>query len=83
MKPRQPSAWTVVRSGNDEFPGNHYLRLNCARMCEIPLSTEGAKEANGTKRWGWNGDRHTPTVTPSIDCQKCGWHKTVVNGSAT
>lgn len=82
MKERQPDSWVVIRSGNDEHPGKPYLRLNCARVCEIPLSTDGAKEIGGVKRWGWNGDRHAPTVSPSINCQQCGWHKTVTNGVA-
>lgn len=82
MKERQPTAWAVIRSGDVEHPGKQYLRLNCARQCEIPLRREGAKEVCGIKAWGWDGNEGAPTVTPSIDCPQCGWHKVITNGIA-
>lgn len=82
MEERQPTSWTVIRSGDAEYPGKHYLRLNCRRQCEIPLNGDGAKEIGGVKAWGWNGNEQAPSVTPSIACEQCGWHKTITNGSA-
>lgn len=82
--PKQPTAWTVRLSGDSEWPGNPSLVLNCARECTIPLRADGPKEANGAKAWGWNGsmDAASVSVTPSIDCTECKWHKTITNGVA-
>ena len=30
--------------------------------------------------WQWNGDTKSPTLTPSINCQSCGWHGYLQNG---
>ena len=33
----------------------------------------------GIAQWEWNGDRSSPTFTPSINCTAC-WHGYVKNG---
>lgn len=31
--------------------------------------------------FGWDGNRDTPTITPSIGCDhRCGWHGNITNG---
>lgn len=57
-----------------------FLLLNCAAdpalRCQIPLR-QGEPRMGVSKVWGWDGKE---TVTPSIDCSKCGFHKTLTNG---
>lgn len=50
-----------------------FLALECGRDCKIPLR-HGV--ANATV-WGWDGKE---TVSPSVNCSVCGFHKTLVNG---
>lgn len=33
----------------------------------------------GIAQWGWDGDRASPTFTPSIDCKRC-WHGFIEKG---
>jgi hypothetical protein len=33
--------------------------------------------------WQWDGNREAPTLSPSIDCQICGWHGFIVAGTLT
>jgi hypothetical protein len=33
----------------------------------------------GKAHWGWDGNRESPTLTPSIDCGGC-WHGFIENG---
>jgi hypothetical protein len=32
------------------------------------------------KTWEMTGSEDAPTLSPSIDCQKCGWHGFIQNG---
>lgn len=34
----------------------------------------------GGKTWEMTGSEDAPTLSPSIDCQKCGWHGFIQNG---
>jgi hypothetical protein len=69
---------------NYEIAGAHdsggttraFLILDCADKCSIPL-VHGGPRMGESKVWGWDGNT---TVTPSINCSKCGFHKTLVNG---
>ena len=51
--------------------------LDCGQKCQIPLRQGEAKAWVGGHVWGWDGKQ---TVTPSIACSKCGFHKTLTNG---
>lgn len=55
------------------------LQLGCERACTIPVR-QGEPRMGESKVWGWDGNEATPTVTPSIDCTKCDFHKTLMNG---
>lgn len=35
------------------------------------------------KTWEMTGDEKTPTLSPSIDCQKCGWHGFIRDGQTS
>ena len=79
---RQPTAWRITLSLHDATRA--YLRMNCDGECTVPLSTTGTKTyKDGGKRWAWDGNEQHPTISPSISCDLCGWHKTIVNGAAT
>jgi len=60
-----------------------FLLLDCqadpSLGCQIPL-VRGAPRMGASKVWGWDG---VQTVTPSIACSKCGFHKTLTNGEWT
>lgn len=57
-----------------------FLMLDCqadrAHGCQIPL-VQGAPRMGVSKVWGWDGANN---VSPSINCGKCGFHKTLING---
>lgn len=55
------------------------LQLWCEQQCTIPVR-QGEPMMGASKVWGWDGNQAVPTVTPSIACSKCGFHKTLVNG---
>lgn len=55
------------------------LVLECEGQCTIPLR-KGEPRMGEAKVWGWDGNAEPPTVTPSIACTKCGFHKTLVSG---
>ena len=38
------------------------------------------RSRNGGKTWEMTGDEDAPTLSPSIDCQKCGWHGFIQQG---
>lgn len=62
-------------------PGRFHLLIRCDRShegaCRFPV---WKKPATGTM-WQWDGNRDTPTITPSIDCKGgCGRHWTIVAG---
>ena len=54
------------------------LRLECGRGCIIPLVKGAPRDP---RPWGWDGNETAPTVIPSINCSKCGFHKTLTNGA--
>lgn len=61
-------------------------RASAKRICSIQL-TLGAQTdpsvQDPTRRWHWDGNMETPTITPSIGCDappRCGWHGHVTKG---
>jgi Family of unknown function (DUF6527) len=71
--------------------GRHPLLRTC--KCANLLIAEGPySAAHGVKRdgqglnggrpqWDWDGNRETPTFSPSINCESdCGWHGYIRNG---
>ena len=56
------------------------LLLDCKGSCQIPIR-KGGHTQYATKIWGWDGHVEAPTVTPSIDCPKCGFHRTLTKGN--
>lgn len=56
-----------------------FLILGCDRQCQIPLR-RGEPRMGASKVWGWDGKEEGATVSPSIDCTQCGFHKTLVQG---
>lgn len=80
-EPKQPDTWTVKIREDD--PTRARLVLNCDQACNVPLSVgEPRISISGPRRWGWNGNVESPSVTPSINCSRCGWHKTITKGVA-
>lgn len=64
--------------------------FNCpkhARRCggiiiagRIPgLKRDGQNQNGGVAMWDWDGNRETPTFSPSINCGRC-WHGYIENG---
>lgn len=82
-KPSQPTQFYV--RARDGVPVRGYLRLNCGGECTVPLCGLGPRGDGITtpKQWGWDGNVVRPTITPSINCERCGWHKTITKGVAT
>ena len=54
------------------------LLIYCMNGCQIPIR-KGDPSPTG-ERWGWDGNSEVPTISPSINCTKCGFHKTLING---
>lgn len=39
------------------------------------IPRDGQNQNGGRAQWDWDGNRDSPTFSPSIDCSKhCGWH---------
>lgn len=53
-----------------------FLKLECGFGCQIPLRTDHA----AYPAWLWDGKLDPPSVTPSISCANCGFHKTLTKG---
>lgn len=51
------------------------------RMCMIGLTLGPQEDKDGARRWHWDGNMESPTVTPSIGCMnRCGWHGNITDG---
>ena len=67
------------------FIGNDppkWMRFKCPKgqgECVIalrPLQKNGVGAS-----WEWDGNRESPTIRPSINCEKvCGWHGHIIAG---
>lgn len=45
------------------------------------IKRDGQGKNGGSPQWDWDGNRASPTFTPSINCEKhCGWHGHIRNG---
>ena len=53
-------------------------------QCSIPLTLGPPEDGPGERRWHWDGNMLSPTISPSINCSghpyRCGWHGSVTNG---
>lgn len=60
-----------------------HLVIHCAkpRPCTVPLRQGAAKAWSAGHVWGWDGKTEAPSVTPSVNCSQCGFHKTLVKGA--
>ena len=82
---RDEFAWRAPSSGAGFNPqGIDAIVFWCGnganRLCEIPV-TLGAPVDAPIRRWHWNGDMQSPTLTPSIGCDnRCGWHGHITAG---
>lgn len=61
---------------------------NCANLLIADaghgIPRDGKNEHGGRAQWAWNGNRDTPSFTPSIDCRcdgGCGWHGYIEGGN--
>ena len=55
------------------------------RICSVDVTLGPAVEADaqGKRRWQWDGNMEAPTLVPSIGCDaKCGWHGHITAGEA-
>ena len=43
------------------------------------LKHDGQNQNDGVAQWNWDGNRDSPTFTPSINCVGC-WHGYIRNG---
>lgn len=65
--------------------GRAWLQMKCGRKaedgtvvnCQVPLR-QGDPRA---PTWGWDGKEQGATVSPSVSCNVCGFHKTLVKGA--
>ena len=58
-------------------------RMNSKKICVVPLTLGPNVNDDGNKvrRWHWDGNMQSPTVTPSIGCDaRCGWHGHMTSG---
>ena len=63
-----------------------YCPSGANRICEIPvtLGPQLDADAQGVRRWHWDGDMQAPTLTPSIGCDaRCGWHGNITAGEVS
>lgn len=76
-----------VNANKGRDPG--LLPVRCSNMiiAEGPHSAEhgikrdGQGKNGGRPQWEWDGNRESPTFSPSLDCSKhCGWHGYIKNG---
>lgn len=45
------------------------------------IKRDGQGLNGGRPQWDWNGNRESPTFSPSINCESnCGWHGYLRNG---
>ena len=52
-----------------------------ANALPTPLDDMPQGANGGRPQWDWDGNRETPTLTPSINCEgHCGWHGHIRNG---
>jgi hypothetical protein len=45
------------------------------------LKRDPQGQNGGIAQWDWNGDRNSPTFTPSVNCGSC-WHGYIRDGRA-
>ena len=60
----------------------HRVYFQCPRGRSGGVPIAPLKNPNGAT-WQWDGNRETPTLTPSINCNGaggCGWHGWMVIG---
>lgn len=45
------------------------------------MKRDGQGANGGRPQWDWDGDRSSPTFSPSVNCEKaCGWHGYIRGG---
>ena len=85
----KPARFTFrcVKGNNGRDPALY--SLTCAMLLIAPglnSSEHGIKRDpqglnGGRPQWDWDGNKESPTFTPSVDCSKhCGWHGYIRNG---
>lgn len=87
----QPGDFTFGHHHGDDRDPPKWFRFGCPRgrgECYIPISPQTF--GNG-HTWKWNGDRKSPTFTPSVNCRSqdengkplagCGWHGWIDSGN--
>lgn len=58
---------------------NKCANLLIAGSTDIKRDPQGQND--GRPQWDWNGNRESPTFSPSINCEShCGWHGYIRDG---
>lgn len=62
--------------------GTHGMAFGCPCGCgDVSAIRFDTSPIEGDPRWHWNGNRESPTLTPSLHkTQGCGWHGYLTNG---
>lgn len=58
-------------------------RNNPKKICvvDLTLGVHVDDDGNKRRRWHWDGNMESPTITPSIGCDsRCGWHGHITAG---
>ena len=71
-----------VGSGSPDVIGMVFrCPCGCGDLSGIEFDNVPPKPPRDTHRWHWNGNRETPTLTPSLHkTDGCGWHGFLTNG---
>lgn len=59
-----------------------HLRRRCSGLIiagRTDLKRDPQGQNGGIAQWNWDGNRETPTFTPSINCSSC-WHGFIEKG---
>lgn len=63
------------------LPDRRFCVFECPKRpgneCKVMLKPWPVSDG---KTWTMTGDENAPTLTPSINCQKCGWHGFITGG---
>jgi len=85
----KPARFTFRCVGFNRGKDPRLQRSKCAHLliAEGPHSAahgvkrDGQNQNGGRAQWDWDGNRETPTLSPSINCEShCGWHGYIRNG---
>jgi hypothetical protein len=77
---KEPGEYVLCENPPGNFGIHFRCPCGCGRRDFIPIRP-GPYSGNNRDPWGWDGNKETPTVFPSIyNKDTCGWHGWLENG---